>query len=64
VIELDLAFRGQKQRAAPAESNTEDDGAEEQIEESLPFPQHMSPRIRNLYYLHLDLHGKLSGFLR
>lgn len=64
VVELDPVFRGQTQGTGPAEANTEDEGAEEEVTVSLPFPEHMSPRIRNLYYLNLDLQGKLSGVLQ
>jgi hypothetical protein len=59
-IELSPGFRGQKPSTDNSERNTEDDDAERESSLQLPFPEYMSPRISNLYYLNLDLRGQLS----
>ena len=63
-VELAPNFRGQNLGTDSAARNTEDEGAEEEAVRHLPFPEHMSPRVSNLYYLNLDLRGQLSKVLK
>ena len=64
LVEGGPKFRGFKADVGNAEFNTEDEGAEADVETSQLFPEHMSPRVTNLYYLNLDLHGKLDDAIK
>jgi hypothetical protein len=57
-----VAFRGAQARGAPARS-PEDDGAETELEQAIPLPDHISNRVRNLFLLDLDLRRELGGWL-
>ena len=57
-----IAFRGGQVQADTARG-PEDEGEETEIQQPLLLPDGISRRVRNLFYLHLDLHGELGAWL-
>ncbi len=57
-----IAFHGTQIRRETARS-PEDDGAESEVERTIPLPDHISNRVRNLFLLHLDLRNELREWL-
>jgi hypothetical protein len=57
-----VAFHGAQIPQETARS-PEDDGAETEVEQTIPLPDHISNRVRNLFLLHLDLRDELREWL-
>jgi len=57
------AFRGISNQETDTDQPPEDNDAEINITDDVVWPEGISTRIRNLFLLNLDLHGKLSDWL-
>jgi hypothetical protein len=58
-----VAFRGFQVDTPESARSPEEDGAEATVEKTIPLPEGISYRIRNLFLLNIDLHGELSDWL-
>jgi len=58
-----VAFRGTLDSRPATARSAEEDGAESEIEQVVPLPDGISHRVRNLFFLNLDLCGKLDDWL-
>jgi hypothetical protein len=58
-----VAFRGFQFAEPDIARSPEEDGAEATIEKTIPLPDGISFRVRNLFLLNIDLHGNLNDWL-
>ena len=58
-----VAFRGTLDSRPATARSAEEDGAESEIEQVVPLPEGISHRVRNLFFLNLDLCGTLDDRL-
>ena len=58
-----IAFRGVQPSPAEAARGPEEDGAEAEVGQSIPLPEGISHRVRNIFLLNLDLCGELDKWL-
>ncbi len=58
-----VAFRGVQVDEPQSARSPEEDGAEDTVEKTIPLPEGISYRVRNLFLLNIDLHGKLNEWL-
>ncbi len=58
-----VAFRGMQDSRPASARSPEEDGAESEIEQVVPLPDGISHRVRNLFFLNLDLCNKLNAWL-
>lgn len=58
-----VAFRGMQDSRPASARSPEEDGAESEIEQVIPLPDGISHRVRNLFFLNLDLCDKLNAWL-
>jgi hypothetical protein len=58
-----VAFRGFQVDEPQSARSPEEDGAEATVEKSIPLPEGISYRVRNLFLLNIDLHGNLNEWL-
>lgn len=57
------AFRGNQVEEPETARSEEEGGAEMAIEQSIPLPEGISHRVRNLFFFNLDLLGELNDWL-
>jgi hypothetical protein len=58
-----VAFRGMQDSRPASARSPEEDGAESEIKQTVPLPDGISHRVRNLFLLNLDLCGELDAWL-
>jgi hypothetical protein len=58
-----VAFRGIQVAQAETPRSPEEDGSEAEVERTIPLPEHISHRVRNLFLLNLDLRNELHRWL-
>lgn len=58
-----VAFRGSQVSPSGAARSPEEDGAEDELAQFIPLPEGISHRVRNLFFLNLDLRNELSNWL-
>lgn len=58
-----VAFRGMQDSRPASARSPEEDGAESEIEQGVPLPDGISHRVRNLFFLNLDLSDELNTWL-
>ena len=57
------AFRGIQVEEPETARSEEEDGAETVVRQSIPLPEGISHRVRNLFFFNLDLMGELNDWL-
>ena len=58
-----VAFRGSQARQSGTARSPEEEGAEAEVAQVIPLPKGISHRVRNLFWLNLDLRGELGAWL-
>ena len=58
-----VAFRGIQVSQSGAARSPEEDGAEDEVAQTIPLPEGISHRVRNLFLLNLDLRSELGKWL-
>ncbi len=59
-----VAFRGNQTGASGNARSQEEEGVESEIEQTVPLPDGISYRVRNLFLMNLDLRGQLGSWLK
>jgi hypothetical protein len=58
-----VAFRGSQASQSGTARSPEEEGAEAEVAQVIPLPKGISHRVRNLFWLNLDLRGELGAWL-
>ena len=57
------AFRGVQVQHLEAQGSSDEEEGEAALTQNMPLPEGISSRVRNLFLMNLDLHGKLDEWL-
>ena len=57
------AFRGVQVQHLEAQGGSDEEEGEAALTQNMPLPEGISSRVRNLFLMNLDLHGKLDEWL-